>query len=119
MAGLLPAGADRSQHRSAFVENLRFAARELSRHGRMLLIEPINNRDMPSYFLDTQAEAHAICAEVGESNLMVQMDFYHVQVAEGDIATKLRKYLTHVGHIQIAGLPERNEPNNGKVNSQY
>ncbi len=119
MAGLLPAGADRARHRDVFVQNLRHAARELARHGRTLLMEPINTRDIPGYFLNTQVEAHAIREEVGEDNVKVQMDFYHVQIVEGDIAMKLRHYVDHVGHIQIASVPERNEPDDGEVNYRY
>lgn len=119
MAGLLPAGADLARHRNAYIKNLRFAARELAGENRTLLIEPINARDMPGYFLNNQAEAHAICEEVNEPNLKVQMDLYHVQIAEGDLAVKLRRYLPQVGHIQIAGVPERNEPDDGEVNYPY
>lgn len=119
MAGLLPPDADRARHRQIYIENLRYAARQLARHGMGLLIEPINTRDIPGYFLNTQAEAHAIREEVGEPNLKVQMDFYHVQIVEGDIAMRLRKYFAHVGHIQIAGVPERNEPDDGEVNYSY
>ena len=82
-------------------------------------MEPINTRDIPGYFLNTQAEAHAIREEIGASNLKVQMDFYHVQIMEGDLAMKLRKYLPHVGHVQIAGVPERNEPDTGEINYTY
>lgn len=119
MAGLLPEGADRAAHRAVYIENLRYAARALAPHGITLLIEPINSRDMPGYFLTTQAEAHAIREEVGEPNLKVQMDFYHVQVMEGDIAMKFRKWFEHVGHIQIASVPARNEPDDGEVNYRY
>lgn len=119
MAGLLPEGADRAAHRAVYVENLRYAARALAPHGITLLIEPINSRDMPGYFLTTQAEAHAIREEVGEPNLKVQMDFYHVQIMEGDIAMKLRKWFDHIGHIQIASVPARNEPDDGEVNYRY
>jgi len=119
MAGLLPAGADRAAHRAVYIENLRYAARALAPHGLTLLIEPINSRDMPGYFLTTQAEAHAIREEVGEPNLKVQMDFYHVQIMEGDIAMTLKKYFAHVGHIQIASVPARNEPDDGEVNYRY
>ena len=92
MAGLVPTGRDRRRHRQVYVGNLRHAARELARHGRSLVIEPLNPRDMPGYFLTTQADAHAICAEVGEANLKVQMDLYHAQIVEGDLATKLRRW---------------------------
>jgi 2-dehydrotetronate isomerase len=122
MAGLLPQDADagrRSSHRAVYIDNLRHAAAETARHGITLLIEPINTRDIPGYFLNTQADAHAIREEVGAANLKVQMDFYHVQIVEGDIAMKLRRYLPHIGHIQIAGVPERNEPDTGEINYPY
>ena len=119
MAGLLPMDADRTMHREAFVTNLRYAARELAKYGRTLLIEPINARDIPGYFLNTQAEARKSCEEVGEQNIKIQMDFYHVQIVEGDLAMKLRRYFTGVGHIQIASVPERHEPDDGEVNYRY
>ena len=81
-----------------------------------MLIEPINTRDIPGYFLNTQAEAHAVLEEVGAPNLKVQMDLYHAQIVEGDLAMKIRRYLPQVGHIQIAGVPERHEPDRGEVN---
>jgi hydroxypyruvate isomerase len=119
MAGILPAGTDRTRHRAVFVDNLRYAAAELEKNGRTLLIEPINARDIPGYFLTTQAEAHAIREEAGVPNLKVQMDFYHAQIAEGDIAMTLRSYLAHIGHIQVASVPGRNEPDDGEVNYRY
>jgi 2-dehydrotetronate isomerase len=119
MAGLLPAGADRNKHRETYIENLRYAARELGKHGLTLLIEPINTRDIPGYFINTQAEGHAICVAVGEPNIKVQMDFYHTQIVEGDIAMTLRKVFDGVGHIQIASVPSRNEPDDGEVNYRY
>jgi len=119
MAGLVPAGAARERHREVFIDNLRYAARELARHGITLLIEPINPRDMPGYFLGSQAEAHAIRAAVGEPNLQVQLDFYHAQIVEGDLATGLRKHFAGVGHVQIASVPERHEPDDGEVNYRY
>jgi hydroxypyruvate isomerase len=119
MAGLVPPGANRATLRATYVENLRYAAQEAAKQGLELLIEPINTRDIPGYFLNTQAEAHTIREEVGAPNLKVQMDFYHVQIVEGDIAMKVRRWLPHVGHIQIAGVPERHEPDTGEVNYPY
>jgi hydroxypyruvate isomerase len=122
MAGLLPEGADAAnaaRHRATFVANLRYACAEAAQHGITIQIEPINTRDIPRYFLNTQADAHAIREEVGAANLKVQMDFYHVQIAEGDIAMKVRRYLPHIGHIQIAGVPERHEPDTGEINYPY
>ncbi|MGZ9075914.1 MAG: hydroxypyruvate isomerase family protein, partial [Burkholderiaceae bacterium] len=103
MCGLVPAGGDRAAHRTVYIDNLRFAAQELAKSGRTLLIEPINPRDFPGYFLNTQADAHAIVKEVNEPNLKVQMDFYHAQIVEGDLAMKFRKYFDNIAHVQIAG----------------
>jgi len=116
MSGIVPAGVDPAHCRATLIENLRAACSIAAAHHLTLLIEPINTRDMPGYFLSRQDQAHGICAEVGAANLKVQMDFYHAQIMEGDIATTLRRYLGNVGHIQIASVPERHEPNDGELN---
>jgi hydroxypyruvate isomerase len=119
MAGLVPNGADLRIHREVYLGNLRHAAREVGKHGIDLLIEPINGRDMPGYFLHTQAEAHALRAESGQPNVKVQMDFYHAQIVEGDLATTFRNNFGGIGHVQIASVPARNEPDDGEVNYPY
>ncbi len=121
MAGLLPEGADRARHRATYVANLRWACTEAEAAGRTLLLEPINTRDMPGYFLNRQDDAHALVAEVGAPNLAVQMDLYHCQIVEGDLTARLRRHLPsgRVGHLQIAGVPERHEPDTGEVNYPY
>ena len=119
MAGLIAPGEDRARHREAYVSNLAHAAAEASALGVTVVIEPINTRDIPGFFLNTQAEAHAVCAQVGAANLRVQMDLYHCQVVEGDLAMKMRKYIGGVGHVQIAGVPERHEPDVGELNYPY
>jgi hydroxypyruvate isomerase len=101
---------------NTFVSNLRYAARAAAKDGITITIEPLNPHDQPGYFLTRQAQAHAIREEVGELNLKVQMDLYHVQMTEGDITDKIRRYLPHVAHIQIAGAPGRHEPDTGEVN---
>ena len=119
MAGVVPDAADprrRARHRATFVANLRFAAREAAEEGVELTIEPINQRDMPDYFLTTQADAHAIREDVGAANLKVQMDLYHAQIVEGDLFEKLRRWLAQIGHVQIAGVPGRHEPDVGEIN---
>ena len=88
----------------------------LAPHGITLLIEPINTRDMPGYFLNYQKDAHVLLAEVGAPNLKVQMDFYHAQIMEGDITSTFRRYLPDVGHVQSASVPERHEPDLGELN---
>jgi 2-dehydrotetronate isomerase len=113
MAGM---GVDRG----TFVRNLAWASEVAAAAGVGLLIEPINTRDMPGYFLNRQDEAHAIVNEVGSPALKVQMDLYHCQIVEGDVSMKLRKYLRpNVGHIQIASVPTRNEPDGGELNYDY
>jgi hydroxypyruvate isomerase len=119
MAGLLPEGADRNAYLDRYVENLRYAARQLAQHGLTLLIEPINGRDMPGYLLQTQTEAHAVRERVGEANLKVQMDLYHAQIMGGDLSATLRRYIGHVGHIQVAGVPDRHEPDQGELNVKH
>lgn len=122
LAGLLRDAADagqRARHRATFVRNLRFAAREAEEQGVTLTIEPINPRDIPGYFLNTQAEAHSIREEAGVSNLKVQMDLYHAQIVEGDLSAKLRQWLPQIGHIQVAGVPGRNEPDTGEINYRH
>lgn len=121
MAGLLPEGVAYSEARDTYVRNLRWAAAEAAKSGCDILIEPINPRDMPGFFLNRQNEAHAVVQEVGAQNLKVQMDLYHCQIVEGDVATKLRQYLPtgRVGHVQIAGVPERHEPSIGELNYPY
>ena len=121
MAGIAPANIDRSALRAIYVSNIRWAAEQAAVAGRDLLMEPINPRDMPGYFLNRQDEAHAIASEICLPNLKVQMDIYHCQNVEGDVATELRKYLalprqSAVGHIQIAGVPGRHEPDTGDLN---
>ncbi len=119
MAGLLPAGVTQAQARATYVDNLRMAARALAPHGITLLIEPINTRNMPGYFLNFQQQAHDVVADAGEPNLKVQMDFYHCQVMEGDLAKRLEKHFAGVGHIQIAGVPDRHEPDTGEIAYGY
>jgi hydroxypyruvate isomerase len=122
MAGLVPDPANpdlRARHRSTFVRNLRFAAREAAEQGVTLTIEPINPRDIPGYFLTTQDDAHAIREETGVPNLKVQMDLYHAQIVEGDLSARLRHWLPQIGHIQIAGVPGRHEPDVGEIHYPY
>jgi len=119
MAGLLRSGQDPHAHRAIYLENLAHAASEAASAGITILIEPINPRDMPGYFLSRQAQAHAIRSELNVDNLKVQFDSYHCQIVEGDLATSLRRDLAGIGHIQIAGVPDRHEPDLGEVNYAY
>ena len=119
MAGLTPEGADRARLRQTYLANLAWAAAQA--RDITFVIEPINTRDIPRFFLNRQDEAHAVLADVGAPNLKVQMDLYHCQIVEGDLAKKIEAYVPtgRVGHIQIAGVPERHEPDFGELNYPY
>ena len=121
MAGLLGEGHSRTSNLPTYVNNLRWAATEAAKAGLDVLIEPINTRDIPGFFLNRQDHAHEIIQTVGAANLKVQMDLYHCQIVEGDVAMKIRQYLPtgRVGHFQIAGVPERHEPDLGEMNYPY
>ncbi len=100
---------------SVMRDNLSRAAARCAARGVMLLVEPINGRDVPGYFLQRQADAHRLVAEVAAPNLKVQMDLYHCQIVEGDLETRIRRHLAGVGHVQVAGVPARHEPDEGEV----
>jgi 2-dehydrotetronate isomerase len=121
MAGLVPPDASPDALLATYAANLRWAAQQAAKVGCEVLIEPINPRDMPGYYLQRQDRAHAVVQAVGESALKVQMDLYHCQVVEGDVASKLRHYLPTgaVAHIQIAGVPARQEPDSGELHYPY
>ena len=119
MAGLVGMDGDRARHHETYLRNLAWAAEAAHGDGIQILIEPINQRDMPGYFLNRQDEGQAICREVGAPNLRVQFDCYHCQIVEGDLAMKLKRDFAGIGHIQIAGVPERHEPDIGELNYPY
>ncbi len=121
LAGLAPAGAEHSALQATYEANLAWAAEQAARHGRDVLVEPINTRDFPGYLLNHQDEAHCMVQRIAAPNLKVQFDLYHCQVMEGDVASKIRQYLPtgRVGHFQIAGVPERHEPDVGELHYPY
>ena len=121
MAGLVPPGSTRAALRPRYVEHLAWAAERAGAAGVAVLIEPINTRDIPGYFLNRQDDAHAVLAEVASPHLKVQLDLYHCQIVEGDLAMKLRQWLPtgNVAHLQIAGVPDRHEPDAGEVDFDY
>ncbi len=121
LAGVAPAGSNRDELQATYEHNLAWAAERAAKAGCDVLIEPINLRDIPGYFLNQQEEAHRLVQDIGAANLKVQMDLYHCQIVEGDVASKIRKYLPtgRVGHFQIAGVPMRQEPDRGELNFEY
>ncbi len=119
LAGKAPAGIPDAQVRQTLVGNLRFAAAELEKHGIDLLVEPINNYDIPGFWLNSTAKALDVLDEVGANNTFVQYDIYHAQRMEGELAGTMQKNLSRIGHIQIADNPGRNEPGTGEINFAF
>ena len=115
LAGILPPSVDAAAARETFVRNLRYAAPLLESAGITLLIEPINTRDIPGFFLSGTAQAIEIIDAVGSDNLQLQYDIYHMQIMEGDVAQTIERQLPRIGHIQLADVPGRHEPGTGTI----
>ena len=119
LAGKTPAGVSHELLRKTFVENLRYAAAECKKANLRLLIEPINTFDIPGFYLNTTLQAISILDEVGADNAFVQYDIYHAQRMEGELAATMQKFLSRIGHMQLADNPARNEPGTGEINYRF
>ena len=115
LAGILPSSVDAAVASDTFVRNLRYAAPLLKAAGIALLIEPINTRDIPGFFLSGTRQAIEIIEAVGSDNLWLQYDIYHMQIMEGDVAQAIERLLPHIGHMQLADVPGRHEPGTGAI----
>jgi hydroxypyruvate isomerase len=104
---------------AAYRRSIAYVAERLAEAGVDLMIEPINGRDMPGYFLNSVDLAAALIAELRLPNLKLQFDIYHCQIIHGDVTMRLRRLLPIIGHIQIASVPSRNEPDREEVNYPY
>ncbi len=119
LAGVAPPGADSAALRETYVSNLRYAAGELARHGMTLLIEPINTRSVPGFFLSRSAQALALMDEAGAANLKLQYDLYHMRIMGDDLVKTIEAHLDRIGHIQVADVPHRHEPGTGEIDFPF
>lgn len=119
LAGIKPQGYDDDTLASTLIANLRYAAERLAKAGITLVMEPLNTRDTPNFYLNHTRQALAIKARVGHPNLFIQYDIYHMQVMEGDLATTLSSHLADIHHIQLADNPGRHEPGTGEINYPF
>ena len=119
LAGVPPKGAEPGRFHATFVENVAFASRELAKAGLSLMIEPINTRTVPGFFLNGSAQAVAVLDEAGAANAHLQYDLFHMQIMEGDLAKTIERLLPRIGHMQIADVPDRHEPGSGEINFTY
>jgi hydroxypyruvate isomerase len=113
MAGL----AEGPEARQQYIENLAWAAEAAG--AQRLCIEPINSRDMPGYHLNNSTDAVTVLEAVGAANLGLQFDLYHAQIMEGDLTRRLEALMPRIAHIQIAGVPDRHEPDTGEVDYMH
>ena len=116
MAGLKPEGVAHDTLTAVYGANLAYAAEECAKVGVKPIIEPINHRDIPGFFLNTTDQAAAIIAAIGPEKLGMQFDLYHCQITEGDVVKRVEKHLPLIAHMQVADTPGRNEPDTGEVN---
>ena len=116
LAGVRPTHLDPNEARETFIRNLQFAAPKLKDAGIKLLIEPINTRDIPGFFLNYTPQALDIITAVGSDNLYLQYDIYHMQIMEGDLAHTIEAHLKQIPHMQLADNPGRHEPGTGEIN---
>ncbi len=114
MAGVVPAG-NRDRARTVLVANLRTASDKAAAHGTTLLLEPLNPADAPGYFYATANEGASIIAEVGRPNVTLMFDCYHVGRTGGDVVATLERLLPIIGHVQVAAVPSRAEPDDGSL----
>ena len=119
LAGLTPKEVPAEKVRETFVNNLRFAAERLAGEGIKLLLEPINTRDIPGFYLTKTQQALDIIQAVGSPNLWLQYDIYHAQVMEGDLGNTIEKNLAKIAHMQLADNPGRHEPGTGEINYDF
>lgn len=101
--------------RQVFIDNLDYAANKAARIDCTILIEPLNSYDMPGYFLQTTSQAKSIIDTLAKANLKLMFDCYHVQLMEGDLSHRIEKLGPVIGHVQIAGVPDRCEPDAGEI----
>jgi hydroxypyruvate isomerase len=115
----MPAGVEEEEARATLVSNLRYVAEELENVGVKALIEAINTRDQPGFYVHTTAQARKVIEEAGHQNLYIQYDFYHMQIMEGDLAPTVKANLDLIAHIQMADTPGRHEPGTGEINYDF
>lgn len=105
--------------RTTFLDNLRYASERTAPHGITLLIEPLNHHDALGYFLQTADQAAELITEANLPNLKLMFDCYHLQIMQGDMTRLLQRMMPLIGHIQIAAVPSRAEPDEGELDYRH
>ena len=119
MSGIVPAGVSQDECTQIYIENLKYLAQKAQALGIEILVEAINPTDMPNYLVNNQEQSLEIVQKVGMDNVKMQFDIYHCQMAQGNVAARFKKFLPHIGHVQIADVPGRHEPGTGEINFPF
>ncbi|MBV7264395.1 hydroxypyruvate isomerase family protein [Photobacterium sp. WH24] len=119
MAGILSPDFSVEAHRETFIRNLRYAADRFAVHGICVMIEPLNSRDVPNYFVAHQRDAVELIKAIDRPNVKLQFDVYHAQIMDGDLSVLIKEVADYIGHVQIASVPSRHEPCEGEVNYPF
>lgn len=119
MAGLRDDEIPYERQMETYLRNIEYAASQAKSVGLTIVLEAINTRNMPGYFLNYQEETKAVCDLVGADNVKIQFDLYHAQIMQGDLAVRLETLFESIGHIQVASVPDRHEPDEGEINYPY
>lgn len=117
MAGF--ANSEDKKAQETFTQNLRYACQAAAPHNKTILIEPLNHYDAPGYHISTLDEALAAVERVGEPNLKIMFDCYHMQIMGGDLLRRYKQAYDKIGHIQFASVPDRAEPDTGEINYHW
>lgn len=116
MAGIAP---NDDEHGRAYRDAVAWCAGRAAELGVDIMLEPVNRRDMPGYYLSDVDAAVRLIEELGLPNVRLQLDIYHAQIIHGDVTTRLRRVIEHLGHVQIASVPSRNEPDGEELNYPF
>jgi len=119
LAGIVPADQCRQKYLETYIQNLEWAAKECARSDVAVLLEPINTFERPGYLISTTSEARYVIEQIESANVAMQFDVHNAQLMEGNLSRALRSNFSNIGHIQIAGVPDRTPPDVGEINYPY
>ena len=119
MAGVVPAGADRNAYLNTYIDNVRYASERFRPHDIHIVLEALSPQVKPNYLLKSQYDTLAAVEAIDRDNVRIQFDYYHAQNVDGQLSAMTKAMFARIGHIQIASVPDRHEPDEGEVNYPY
>ena len=119
MAGVVPVGADRAPYQQTFVDNIRYAADRFAEHNIKVMIEALNPKIKPNYLFSSQYQTIELVNIIDRPNVFTQLDLFHAQIVDGNLSHLITSLAGRYGHIQIASVPNRHEPDEGEINYPY